>query len=111
MAAMYQQPIGDPEPLRAELRLSIHELGRHYSSLTMSQLCYRTDAVRSLAAHGGHEPARRIAQALGYALAAAGRGTPVHLYIRALDDAVDCDPADREASELLLAAVNVHLAG
>ena len=110
MATAHHQLSFEADPLRYELRLSIAALDSSHGSLSVVQLCDRANAVRVLAARHGHEPARQIAQAFCHAVALRGRGVPIHLFIRALGDAVDCDPADRSASELLLAAVNVHRA-
>lgn len=69
------------------------------------------DAIAALAADYGLVPALRLAEGLGVALGAGGRGSAVQPWVERLRDAIHCRAADPRASDTWLASVMVRFGG
>jgi hypothetical protein len=98
-------------PQLNEVEQRIGQLVRDFRRLSISELCQRADTIRRLAQMAGMEPACRLAASLAVALAHHGRAALVQPYLEGLTEAAGCDPADARAGDVILAAVNVRLAG
>lgn len=111
MATAFGMDVFGADPVRGELCARIDQLDRDFRLLSIGELGRRVDAIRRLARVNGLEPTSRLAGGLGDALAREGRGAMVRPYLEGMREAVGCDPADRGASEAILASVSVRLLG
>lgn len=68
-------------------------------------------AIGAIAGDYGLLPVARLAEGLGVALGAGGRGAAIGPWIERLRDAIDCEAIDAGSSDTWLASVMVRLAG
>jgi hypothetical protein len=68
-------------------------------------------AIAGVAADFGLAPVQRLAEGLGVALDAGGRGAAIGPWIERLRDSISCEAVDDQAGNSWLASVWVRLAG
>ncbi len=111
MATAFKQPESGADRIREDLCARIDQLERDFRLLSLGELGRRTDAIRHIAQHHGFEPASRLAGGLADALARDGRAAMVRPYLDGMRQAIDCDPSDPRAGDIVLASVSVRLNG
>ncbi len=67
--------------------------------------------IAAIAGEYGLMPVQRLAEGLGVALGAGGRGAAIGPWIERLRDAIGCEAVDEQAGTSWLASVMVRLAG
>lgn len=111
MEQAYPHDASTFDPIRSDICKRIDELGREFRHLSLSEIVSRADALRQLGWRHGLDSVRQLAGGLTDAVSRDGRAAIIPAYLQSLRDAALCDSHDTRASELLLAAVSVRLAG
>ena len=95
--------------VRAELCDRLNALQQAAGRMAVRDFVQKLAAIRTMAAAYGLLPVVCIADALERAIAAEPRGCPAGLYFDRLRDALGCEAMDEQASEAMLASVQVRL--
>ena len=95
--------------VRAELCDRLNALQQAAGRMAVRDFVQKLAAIRTMAAAYGLLPVVCIADALERAIAAEPRGCPAGLYFDRLRDALGCEATDEQASEAMLASVQVRL--
>jgi hypothetical protein len=98
--------------VRAELCERLEALQALSRRLSTRDFTASVEGIRLLAAAYGLVPVVRLAEALERAVGESDRhdpkGCPMALYLSRLQDAIGCERLDEQASEAMLASINVR---